>query len=460
MDWFFRPDVLSPESRTIVELEDYTFMSFPDEQQELEERFGPLLSISDQSLANLALDIRKANSTDHFTTAKCISRLNGSYNLVHIIEFDDGYRLVVRIPATGWADRFTESAKRSLISQAVTMRLVNEETAIPVPEVYACDPSTSNLIGAPYIAISFVSGRSVSSTWFDDTGPVPLEERRLNTLDTLARAMSQLQKFQFPMIGSLESEDGIPESRTKIGPCYRWDEGIFGDENYGMNLQVDEFGPFQTSKSYLRHHARHYSNPTKKSQLATGSRALLDLIISALPSSTERASSNRETFVLSLPDFDSQNVMVDDQGNLTGLIDWDNVQTVPGFLGYASFPGWITRDWDPIIYSYPINKDRENSPEELKRYRQRYNSKMQELLHGNGDARFAHKSHIFEAVTIAAYDDVRRLEIVRKIVGRVSRVDDDDALEIIEDAGSGRLALKEKDKLQKGFQALLSVPRH
>ena len=63
-------------------------------------------------------------------------------------------------------------------------------------------------------------------------------------------------------------------------------------------------------------------------------------------------------------------------------------------------------------------------------------------------------------MTIAAYDDVRRLEIVRKIVGRVSRVDDDDALEIIEDAGSGRLALKEKDKLQKGFQALLSVPRH
>ena len=84
---------------------------------------------------------------------------------------------------------------------------------------------------------------------------------------------------------------------------------------------------------------------------------------------------------------------------------------------------------------------------------------MQEMLHGKGDARFSNKSHIFEAVAIAAYDDVRRLEIGRKIVGRVSWVDDDDVLDIIEDTGSGRLAIKEKDKLRRGFQALLSVPR-
>ena len=188
----------------------------------------------------------------------------------------------------------------------------------------------------------------------------------LNTLDTLARAMSQLQKFQFPMIGSLESEDGVSEGKSRIGPCYRWDEGIFGDEDYGMNPQIDEFGPFESSKSYLRHHAQHYGDPTKRSPLAIGSRALLDMIISSLPLSTERTSGTRETFALSLPDFDSQNIMVNKHGHLTGLIDWDNAETVPRFLGCSSYPGWITQDWDPIIYSYPENKERENSPEELK----------------------------------------------------------------------------------------------
>lgn len=96
-------------------------MSSTGEQHILEERFGPLLSISDGSLTSLASNIRKATSTDHFTTAKCISRLNGSYNLVHIFEFNDGHILVIRIPATGWADQFTESAKRALLSQALTM---------------------------------------------------------------------------------------------------------------------------------------------------------------------------------------------------------------------------------------------------------------------------------------------------------------------------------------------------
>ena len=38
-------------------------------------------------------------------------------------------------------------------------------------------------------------------------------------------------------------------------------------------------------------------------------------------------------FVLSPPDFDSQNILVDDQGNVTGIIDWDLVQTLPSCVG-------------------------------------------------------------------------------------------------------------------------------
>ncbi|KAL2012730.1 hypothetical protein VTN00DRAFT_255 [Thermoascus crustaceus] len=144
----------------------------------------------------------------------------------------------------------------------------------------------------------------------------------------------------------------------------------------------------------------------------------------------------KETFVLALPDFDSQNIMIDERGNLTGIIDWDNVQTAPRFLGHSSFPGWITRDWDPVIYYYPENKEREISPEELRRYRQRYNT-----------------------LPIATTDDIRRLEILRKIVARVLSVDADDALEVIRDVGSGMLKKKDKVKLRAGLQALLSVPR-
>ncbi|KAK9428614.1 hypothetical protein V1505DRAFT_357644 [Lipomyces doorenjongii] len=434
-------------------------MSSFDEQRELEGRFGTLLSISDQSLVTLASNVRRRLSGGGLTNGQVVSRLNGSYNLVHIVEFDDSVRYVVRVPATGWGSRFTAIAKRSLVSQALTLRLIRKETAVPVPDVYAFDISCTNEIGAPYILMSFINGHTVCSKWFDRTGPTALEDRRLRTLDTLAQAMSQLQKFQFDKIGSLEFDNGTVGNSITIGPCYRWDEGILGDEDYGKDLRVQEFGPFESSKSYLRHWVSHYGDARKQSPLALGSRMILDMMISCLPLSTKSVSTNQESFVLSLPDFDSQNIMIDERGNLTGIIDWDNVQAVPRFIGYLSFPGWITRDWDPIVYYYPANKERENSPEELKRYRRRYNSNMQEILQRKGDARFVNKSHVFEAVAIAATDDVRRLEIARKVVGRVFQVDDDDALELMRDAGCGKLKFTDKMKLRTGLQALLSVPR-
>ena len=58
--------------------------------------------------------------------------------------------------------------------------------------------------------------------WFGRTKPKPLGERQLRTLDTLAQAMSQLQKFQFDKIGSLQFNNGTDS--IEIGPCYEWDE--------------------------------------------------------------------------------------------------------------------------------------------------------------------------------------------------------------------------------------------
>ncbi len=146
-----------------------------------------------------------------------------------------------------------------------------------------------------------------------------------------------------------------------------------------------------------------------------GSQKLMDSMIRHLPSSTNNPSTWQclETFVLSLPDYDSQNVMIDEHGRRTGIIDWDNVQAVPRFLGYSSLPGWITRDWDPTMYNYPGN-ERESSPEELEQIESVIVAKMKQLLHGDGDSCFTTKSHVYEAVAIAATNDVCRLEVVRK----------------------------------------------
>jgi len=335
------------------------------------------------------------------------------------------------------------------------MRFIREKTTIPLPEVYAFDTTSENEIGVPYIVMSFIDGSTVMSMWFDKTGPTPLEERRLRTLDTVAQAMSQLQKFQFDRIGSLQFNNG--KDSIEIGPCYKWDDGQIVDENYGKKISMKQFGPFNTSQSYLEYFVKHNERTGRPDpdEIRIGTQELLAMMIPCLPCPRKHFLA-REKFVLSLPDFNPQNIMIDERGNLTGIIDWENVQTVPRFLGYSSFPSWITRDWDPLMYD--LKSDTENSPEELNKYRRWYNRRMKKLLNGNGDSVFTIKSHIFEAISIAAMEDHCRYEIVKNIVERViPERDDYDSFDLIQDVGNGMLMPSDRRRLKKRFKALFST---
>jgi len=46
-------------------------------------------------------------------------------------------------------------------SQIATLRLITSKTAIPMPQVYVFDTTTSNPIGIPYICINFVRGNGL-----------------------------------------------------------------------------------------------------------------------------------------------------------------------------------------------------------------------------------------------------------------------------------------------------------
>ncbi|KAN0069431.1 hypothetical protein V8E54_012446 [Elaphomyces granulatus] len=371
----------------------------------LEDLFGPLLSISADSLAALASSVRSRVSGKDSSGCHVVTRLYGAHSLVYVVEFDDGIKYAIRISASAWDGRFTETAKCSLISQVHTLRFIREKTTIPLPEVYAFDTTSENEIGVPYIVMSFIDGSTVLSMWFDKTGPTPLEERRLRTLDTVAQAMSQLQKFQFDKIGSLQFNSGTDS--IEIGPCYKWDDGQIGDENYGKIAIIKQFGPFNTSQSYLEYFVKHNERTGKPDlyRLGIGSQKLLSMMIPCLPC-PRKSFLAREKFVLSLPDFNPQNILIDER-------------------------------------------------EELDKYRRWYNRRMKELLNGNGDSVFTIKSHIFEAIAIAAMDDVCRLCIVMKIVGQV--IPERAAFGLIQDASDGKLTPSDIRRLKKRFKALFST---
>lgn len=381
--------------------------------------FGPLLFIPETSITQLAVNVRSRIFDARTSNARVLRRVAGSYNLVHIVQLDE-LKLVIRVPATGWGDGLTDDAARALESQVTTLRLLASETAIPVPRVLAFDASCNNEIGAPYLCMSFVPGSPVIKAWFDPACQ-SLEKRRLRTLATLARCVARLSKFRFQRIGSPQlAEDGS----LTVGPCYHWHENDDG------TVRVVKSGPFDSTPAYLR---EHMAGKNQRSPWGIAAYEVVDAVLPHLPPDNVA-----EQFVLAIPDFDAQNVMVDDEGDVTGIIDWDLVQTAPPYAGYTSYPSFITRDWNPLMYGWPKLADSENSPEELERYRAYYNQQMGSALGWAGDWMYTEKSHIAEAIWNAALDGACRTEICTKLVQAAVGAEED-ATDILYDLGTDRL---------------------
>ena len=118
-------------------------------------------------------------------------------------------------------------------------------------------------------------------------------------------------------------------------------------------------------------------------------------------------------FVLIHSYYDVQNFVFDEEGSLTGIIDWNGVTTCPRTLGYARYSGWITRDWDPLMYGWrPDAHNEEDSPKTLKKLRKLYHQIIKEEL-GEDEARMMVKSHPFEAIEIAARNPFAAGEVIR-----------------------------------------------
>jgi aminoglycoside phosphotransferase (APT) family kinase protein len=383
----------------------------------------------------------------------------GSYNLLYTLEFSDGIKWVLRIPCPGENGGFVPESSRMLRSEVMTMSLIRRNTSIPIPEIYDYCESPSNEIGVPYVLMEFVEGFPVSEKWFDDTGPTPKSERQMRILDTTAAAMSQLSKFKFDKIGSLHYE---PENTnpTDIRQCIVVDElASIAAAQSGVNYL--RIGPFDTSREYFE--ALLCIRKAPSDEFSIGILNLLRMMLECIPRSVGTPEDDHESFVLSHPDLDSQNVLVSEDGTLTALLDWDNVHTIPRCIGYSRYPAWITRDWDPMMYSYGYSTQHpENSPEELDFYRRRYAEKMGASISDALDYRT--NSHLFEALWIAVSNPMCTDGIVQKIFNRLFPEDEQNDLEepiylyeTAVDLAKDTLRKAKELRIRKAFEELFDV---
>ncbi|KAI0359540.1 hypothetical protein OH77DRAFT_1035233 [Trametes cingulata] len=299
----------------------------------------------------------------------------GGHNIAFDLEFSDGLSWLIRIPFEDWDAVDAGSMQRDIFA----MEYITSRTSVPIPRLHAYCCTTDNPLAHPYMIMDRVRGVCLGSVWEDPswwTG----ERRRENLFESLAGYMVELAGLEFDKIGTL---DRLSDGSYVVAPFIT---------RFGLlsvsNAPHEGFGPFRTTHEYLdallAFRRSRESDPQELAWIA-----LAQLFVGALP----EAAFDSAPFTLAHPDFDSQNIFVDDTGRVVGIIDWDGVCTHPRALGAVTYPWFITCDWSPAMYD--ADEDESDS------YRRMYADAVRIASGGKLDV-VTRNSHVVSALYSAA----------------------------------------------------------
>jgi hypothetical protein len=351
------------------------------------------MEINIYRLCTLASDIATRHLDKPHESAKVVDVFDGHVNRVFVIELrpdatrmgDDPFKMVMRIPLRSPGVEMSVLEVDSMKSHAATLRYIRKKTSVPVPEVYAFDVTTKNIINLPYMCLSFLPGMPLVDLWYDNESQPALQEPlRLNMLSSLAKIMAQFSAFTFDKHGSI-FEDTSGE--FYVGPGCEQDTEIEvrGPHDSGFASAVARYEEYSAWLDTLA------VEETRNCPSSLG----MDLVMRMLIQSLGKLDASCSGYVLCPYDFNDGDVLVDAHGNVTGLINWELAKTVPRYAGYIRYPLFVWEDWDPpLIWEEKRPNYKEPSSESLERYRSFYLKALKKSLGDHPDTALIERSHI------------------------------------------------------------------
>ena len=214
--------------------------------------------------------------------------------------------------------------------------------------------------------------------WFDDDMTEEAREAlRKKCLQSLAPIMIQVNATRHTKAGSPIYDNagdikGVGSFRIPNPAACDEDSAADFSEiaTTEKNKAYCEIGASDNERAYLLSMLDRH--PKWGNDLCHGADKLLRLLVD-----WASAKHVENDFVLTHPDLDLQNILIDKHGNVTGLVDWDGVTMVPRSIG-CSFPKWLSRDWDPECYRWYCDRPSsdpsqyDHSPDQMNYYRQMY----------------------------------------------------------------------------------------
>ncbi|EFE29557.1 uncharacterized protein ARB_03549 [Trichophyton benhamiae CBS 112371] len=287
----------------------------------------------------------------------------GGFNRVLQATFKDGYTVLARIPYHSMVPK-----RFAVASEAATLGLLHSR-GLPVPRVLGYSASNSNSVGAEYLLLEKINGSPLGDRWFTIGN-----KTRAEIMKQIVAVETRFMSITFPASGSLyyrkdltSSEPNVllPEQTTAddiaVGPIAQYEWWYKERES----LDVDR-GPWETfSKCFEapakreirfckdfgkpRLHVERYLRELHKlkEMTPTAHVQVLSQYLQLAPYLEIPAEHPFARPVLRHPDFSPNNILVNSENEIVGVIDWQHAAVLP--LGLcANIPSYFQNWGDPV----------------------------------------------------------------------------------------------------------------
>jgi isoamyl acetate esterase len=247
-----------------------------------------------------------------------------------------------------------------MLSEIATMRIVRERTFIPVPQVFAFSATTQNPFGYRYMLMEAMPGHL-----FEDNMASSPKEHREKVASQFARIVYELSNVTFDRIGDLwcgTSGEDAPE----IVPFETYD----GSRHRGASMR--KVGPFRTSLEYFYTRREGMNRCLKQLHPDDPEMDMACWVLKQALPFIIKEKMIEGPFVLRHRNLHYRNIMMDDDYNITGVMDWADAHVVPVEL-FAVIPDFQFADGPASDQNKKIRDFKHLFLRALKRIEDRYN---------------------------------------------------------------------------------------
>lgn len=293
-----------------------------------------LSRINDDALCNYASQLNGGRKCRVEHTTRIYGSVKGGPYYDACIRFDDDSEWLFQVRWPGYdATAADDSPKldQEVMSEYATLKFL-ETTAVPAPRVFGYGlrsggPGADHGVGVSFLLLE--SLESQGKRWYGGNEPPEDEEtkrKEANLFRNLADILAELARHPFPQAGDLSLGEAPEKGEIQVS--------ALTNDRFTV---LDPNGPFETSLDYYTAWAEQYLALIADGQLYSGFPVNAYLAYRFLKDNAPRLAKHegegkrpaQEQFFLKHADDNGQHLLIDDDYNITGVVDWQHARLVP-----------------------------------------------------------------------------------------------------------------------------------